>query len=88
MVEGGGGGTQEWGFMDTGPKSRLLTNTREEGEGASHCPAHSPAGAHLCLQAPTPVPFEAHRALCGLASAYVPSCPATANFPYHVIACL
>lgn len=36
--------------MDIGPASRLLSNTREEGETASHCPAHSPSGAHLSLK--------------------------------------
>lgn len=79
------------GFMD-GPESRLLSNTREEGEGASHWPAHSPSGAHLHLEDQTPVPHESPRALCDLAPAhlqlhvYVPSCSATEKLPSYVIA--
>lgn len=54
------GSTQEWGFMDTAPQWRLLSNPREEGEGVSYCPAHGPAEAQpgpqaqlQCLLRPT-----------------------------------
>lgn len=57
--------------MDTGPESRLLSNAGEGGEGASHCPVHSPSGAPLSLKDQTPAPHEAHRALCDLASAHL-----------------
>lgn len=68
----GGMGGRHTGFRDTGPESRLLSNTREEGEGASHPPAHGPSGAHPC---PNSMPLTASEAPCDLASPAPASCP-------------
>lgn len=70
VSHGGESGPWSGGFVDTGPRSSLLREGgREEEQASAHLLALQ--GAPVCLQDQMPVPHEAHRALCDLASAHL-----------------